>query len=306
MVGRRAVCGIGLGLGLAAAGCTPTSRLRVDPAPVSATPLQRRTSEDPDTNRILTEIGTDVLQLTVYPDRVYVTTVDRRNLVSSGGPFAIAPEAPVPDMIGFLNPPPTFPADAFLITRARDLIRANRGTFGTIGKPQGQVLMDIKDGAFPNSRTIRSALAPGQEVAAHDYWTQQGVDAGLAELLAVQRAATYSIGLSRSPDREATAILFGRAAEQDRLWFRDQYRPMTGTQTPQEPLVEAFDPPAEIGRSLLRVTEEVIRRSGPQLRTEVRAVSRNGTPVLEFYAGSDDGPRLTGTADLDGRILELR
>ncbi|WP_144009725.1 hypothetical protein [Enemella evansiae] len=305
MVGRRAVCGIGLGLGLAAAGCTPTGRLRVDPAPVSATPLQRRTSEDPDTNRILTEIGTDVLQLTVYPDRVYVTTVDRRNLVSSGGPFAIAPEAPVPDMFRSIRAAP-FPADAFLVGRARELLQSTGGSLGTIGQPYGQLILDIMQGDFPNQRRIRCAVAPGREVPAYDFWTEQGVADGLAELSALRPQATYSIGLFRLSRQEASMGLRGRMADQDRIWGRDQYRPLVGSRLGGEPFPESFDPAVVNSRGLLRVSDELLRRSGREVSTSVDAVSRNGTPVLEIYAGSDDGPRLTGTADLDGRILELR
>lgn len=303
MIGRRGFCGIGVGLGLL--GCTPQGSLRVDPAPVSATP-GRRTSADPDTNRIVTEIGNDVLQLTVYPDRVYVTTVDRRNVVSNGNPFAPTPAAPVPDMIGLPDRAVPFPADAFLVGTVRRLVGANGADFGTVGQPEGQIILDMRKGSFPTEQTVRCAVAPDREVPVHDYRTEQGVADGLTELRAVPRSATHAIRLTRGSREDPLLALDGRADELDQTWFRGQYRPLQRSKILNPPGLEPMDPAVVDARALLLVADEVERRTPDQLYRGVTARNRNGRPVIEFYAGGEEGPRLSGTADLDGRILEIR
>lgn len=305
MVTRRRVFATGMGLALAGAGCTPQARWSPSPIVTSATPA-RRTSADPDTDRILAEIGPDVLQLTVYPDRVYVTTVGRRNLVSSGGPFATAPEAPIPALAGLPHGGVPFPADAFLIGTVRRLVRGNEGDFGAVDRPEDQVVLDILRGQFPQQRTIRCAVAPDREIPALDYRTEQGVESGLLELRAVPRTVPQVIGLSRHSEQQVVLSLQGRMEEQDVYWYRDQFRPLGHTRGGVEPHDEVLDPGVVGARALLQVCDDLLRRSEVRGSVAVWALSRNGSPVLEFSAGTDNDRVVSGTADLSGRILQIR
>lgn len=305
MVGRRAVCGLGLGLGLVAVGCTPQQRRDLSPvpapAPISAVPA-RRTSDDPDTNRILAEIGETINQLAIYPDRIYVTTTGRRDeLMSNGGPFRPASRAPIPSMPGS-----EFPADAFLVGTVRRLLRELGGDFAAVGKPYDQILLDVKKGDFPNEQTIRCVLPPARLVPAFDYQSEQGLADGLAELRAVRRSGTFGIGLTHDSLR-GTALVWEGIADGRRLsWGRDQYRPLISAEAISPLSTETFDPAPVTAAVLFRLAGALTERAGDLIRMDLFVLSRDGKPRIEFTATPKDGPSLVGDADLRGRIAKIQ
>ncbi|WP_144008607.1 hypothetical protein [Enemella evansiae] len=271
------------------------------PPPVSAVPA-RRTSEDPDTNRILAEVGETITRMAVYPDRVYVTTTGRRDdLMSDGGPFVPVTTAPIPPIFG-----PAFPADSFLVGTVRRLLRDLGGDFAGIGRPNDQNVVDVKKGVFSQERTIRCVLPPDRVVPAFDYQSERGLSDGLAELAGVQRSATFTVTLSHDSLQGTVLMWEGRAEDQNLLWVRDQFRPLLRAPVISPISTEAFDPARVTAGVLYRVGDALTQRAGDLIGMDIRALSRNGKPKIEFTATPEDGPSLVGDADLNGRIVKIQ
>lgn len=303
MVGRRTVCAIGLGAGLAAAGCTPKAPAAREQLRAAAPTPARRTSSDPDTNRILTEIGETIAQLTIYSDRIYVTTEDGRELLSSGGAFAPVKDPQIPP----LSQDP-LSADAFLVAAVRRIVDANGGDFGAVFRSEDQVLLEVKQGMFPMDETVRCALPPDKEVPAYGYQEEQGLTDGLAELRAVQRTETYALGLRHDAKEGTAVVLHGRSEQQDQEWLRDQFRPLTRGELFTPRSTEPLDPAMVTTQSLMRLAGSLVDRSGTgELNgMELLVLSRNGKPRIEFTATDEDGLSLVGDADLSGRITRTQ